>query len=77
MDGLIRAGLQAPQEGHAMSGSDVAGKFAAPAPGGGAGATAERAAPDRLAWPAASLLVLLLSAGLWFGIGLGLRRLFG
>jgi hypothetical protein len=59
-----------------MSGTDIAGKLIrheAPV------ATAE-ATPDlseRLAWPAAALLILLLSAGLWLGIAMLLNTLVG
>ncbi|MBX9699009.1 MAG: hypothetical protein K2X74_06215 [Acetobacteraceae bacterium] len=58
-----------------MSGSDVAGTLI-PAPQGTttlADATSARA--GRLAWPAATLLILLLSAGLWFGLGMVLSHL--
>ena len=43
-------------------------------------ATAAEGAPDlneRLAWPTAALLILLLSAGLWFGIAMLLNTLVG
>lgn len=47
--------------------SEVATDFAAP----------RRVRPERLAWPAAGLTILLVSVGMWFAIALLLRLLLG
>ena len=53
-----------------MSGSDIAGKLAPTAGAADDMIGVRKAETERLAWPAAALLVLLLSGGLWLAIGL-------
>ncbi len=57
-----------------MSGTHTAGKLI------GAPLAAEQPvrpeAEERLPWPSATLVVVLLSGGLWLGIAAGIRYLF-
>lgn len=59
-----------------MSGSDYAGDLLHPAPSS-AQAAARRRADERMPWPGAAILILLLCAGLWAGIGMAFAHFFG
>ena len=59
-----------------MSGSNITGDLLHPTPATAVAAT-QRETGERMPWPGAALLVLLLSAGLWAGIWMAFSRLFG
>jgi hypothetical protein len=65
--------MAAMPEGGSMSGTHAAGK---PITAAGELFESQPAPSDRLSWPAAGLVILLVSAGLWLGVAVALIRLF-
>ena len=58
-----------------MSGYETAAKLI-PAQDAAVAQDAVRTAGDRLAWPAAAMLVIVVSGGLWYGIAVAVTHLF-